>query len=695
VRYRIGIDVGGTFTDLVYVADGSPPRIVKTPTTAENEAVGVLQGLTRIASQEGLSLRELLSRSELIVHGTTVATNAMIQAKGARTGLLTTKGFRDDIELRRGMKERIFDPRYPPPFSVAPRRRRLTVDERVDSAGQVLKALDEGEVRQRLAAFRTMDIEALAVCLLFSFLNPSHEKRIAELARAELPGVYLSLSHETLPQVREFERVSTTLVNAYVGPCVARYLDELAGRLASETFGGRLLIMQSSGGLMDADYLSRNAVCSLLSGPAGGVIAAAHLACIYNVQDFVTVDMGGTSYDVCLVRDGRPAVTTESWVCRYRVAVPMLAIHTIGAGGGSIAWVDPGGALHVGPQSAGAEPGPACYGKGGEQPTVTDANLLLGYLDPQFFLGGEMPLQPEAAWRTIERKVAKPLGLDPVQAAEGIFRIVNHNMVNGVKMVSVRKGHDPRGLALLAFGGNGPLHAGIQAKELGMQSVLIPKAATALSALGLLLADLKVNGLRSYPARSDRYDLAAINAHYGEMLREAREEMIERLGWQQRETGTLVLSRWIDCYYKGQTYEISVPIGTGDSPLGEGDVAEAVRSFHQLHEQLHTFSFPDAPVHFLNLRLELLATTAKPSLARLPQGKQDASPALNGYRQAYFAELGGFTKTPIYDGNALAAGNRLQGPSIVEEPGCTVVLFPGQQAIVDNLGSYLVTSGEA
>jgi len=405
--------------------------------------------------------------------------------------------------------------------------------------------------------------------------------------------------------------------------------------------------------------------------------------------------MGGTSYDVCLVRDGRPTVTSESWICRYRVAVPMLAIHTIGAGGGSIAWVDPGGALHVGPQSAGAQPGPACYDRGGEEPTVTDANLVLGYLDPQFFLGGAMPLQPEAAWRAIERKVAKPLGLNPIQAAEGIFRIVNHNMVNGVKMVTVRKGHDPRGLALVAFGGNGPLHAGVQAKELGMQRVVVPKAATALSALGLLLADVTVNRVCSYPARSDRYDLTAMNTHYGEMLREAGEEMIERLGWQQQGTGTLVVSRWIDCYYKGQTYEISVPIGQGDSSLGEGDVAGTVRAFHQLHEQLHTFSFPEAPVYFLNLRLELAAITARPPLARLPPGNEDATPAPKGYRQAYFSELSGFTKTPIYDGSALAAGNRLRGPCIVEEPGCTVVLFPGQQASVDDLGSYLITSGAA
>lgn len=690
--YRIAIDVGGTFTDLVYVGDGSPPRVVKTPTTAENEALGVLEGLARIASHEGLSLSGLLSHSELIVHGTTVATNAMIQAKGVRTGLLATKGFRDDIELRRGMKERIFDPRYPPPTPLAPRRRRLTVDERLDATGQVLKPLDVGEVRQRLASFRAMDIEALAVCLLFSFVNPTHEKRIAELARAELPGVYLSLSHEILPQVREFERVSTTLVNAYVGPCVARYLDDLAARLASETFGGRLLVMQSSGGLMDADYLSRNAVCSLLSGPAGGVIAAAHLASIYKLGDFVTVDMGGTSYDVCLVRDGRPAVTSESWICRYRVAVPMLAIHTIGAGGGSIAWVDPGGALHVGPDSAGAQPGPACYDRGGEEPTVTDANLVLGYLDPQFFLGGAMPLQPEAAWRAIERRVAKPLGLDTVEAAAGIFRIVNHNMVNGIKMVTVRKGHDPRGLALLAFGGNGPLHAGVQAKELGMQRVLIPKAATALSALGLLQADVTVNRLRSYPARSDRYDLVTMNAHYGEMLREAEEETIERLGWKQRGREAPVVSRWIDCYYKGQTYEISVPIGKGDSSLGEDDVVEAVRAFHRLHEQLHTFSFPEAPVYFLNLRLELAASTTRPPLARLPQGQEDARAALRGYRQAYFPEVSGFTKTPIYDGDLLTAGNRLEGPCIVEEAASTVVLFPGQEALVDELGSYLVTS---
>ncbi|MDP6561201.1 MAG: hydantoinase/oxoprolinase family protein, partial [Candidatus Binatia bacterium] len=372
------------------------------------------------------------------------------------------------------------------------------MEDRIDLEGNVLVSLKEEEVLEALQKFKEAGVESVAVCLLFSFLNPSHEKRIAELIEQELPGVNISLSHEVLPEIREFERVSTTAINAYVAPKLGRYLRSLENNLAGNGYRHSLLVMQSNGGVMDVDYLSRKPVHSLLSGPAGGVIGSAHLGGLADYQNFITVDMGGTSYDVSLVQNLQPERTTASWFSRYRLAVPMIDIHTVGAGGGSIGWVDDGGALRVGPRSAGADPGPVCYGKGGKEPTVTDANLILGYLNAENFLGGEMKLKITQAAQAIEEKIAHPLKTDLYQAANGIFKIVNHNMTNAIRVVSVQRGHDPREFSLVAFGGGGPVHAAIQARELGIKRIIVPKTAATFSALGLLSADLVINKTRSY-----------------------------------------------------------------------------------------------------------------------------------------------------------------------------------------------------
>ena len=691
--YKIGIDVGGTFTDLVYNDGTDSIKVVKTPTTPENQAIGVLEGLRKIASTEALSLGELLEDTELIIHGTTVATNTMLEFNGARTGLITTQGFRDDIEIRRGIKERIFNPRYPPPIPIARRRNRLTVNERIDREGNVLVPLDEVEAADAVRRLKKAGVESIGVCLFFGFLNPVHEKKIAEIIKREHPDAYVSLSHEVLTQIREFERVSTTLVNAYTAPGLSRYLESLKIELGNSGFQSEFFVMLSNGGIMNAAYAGRNAVYSLLSGPAGGVMACSQLlGDLCKEPNLITVDMGGTSYDVSLIRDNKPTVTTDYWVSRYRVAVPMLDIHTIGAGGGSIAWVDAGGALQVGPRSAGAIPGPACYGKGGTDPTVTDANLLLGFLDPDHFLGGEMKLDPEATRRSIDEKVAAPLGLDTIRAASGIFRIVNNNMSNGIRVVSVQRGYDPRDFVLVAFGGNGAIHAGVQAREIGIRKVIVPRIATAFSARGLLNSNIVVSKMRTFIARSDDYDLDGIN----NLLASMREETAGDLPDPGKELsgfmGETENTYQVDMHYKGETHEITVPLHSAKDLVRAEDVEQAVHAFHAAHESLHMFANPHDPVHIMNLRLVSIVNTHKPPANRLEFSGEDSSKALRTKRGVYFDEEGGFVDTPIYDGRLTRCGNMMPGPCVIEEPATTIVVNPGQVARLTDLDNYEITS---
>jgi N-methylhydantoinase A len=690
VGYKIGIDVGGTFTDLVVVTGTGSVQVVKTPTTPENQAKGVLAGLEKAARREGTSLGEFLKATDLIIHGTTVATNTMLEFNGARTGLITTRGFRDDIEIRRGYKERIFDPRYPKPVPIALRRHRLTVDERIDREGKVIKPLDEAEVTRVVRKLKEAGVESIGVCLFFGFLNPVHEKEVARIVEREFPDAFLSLSHEVLPQIREFERVSTTLVNAYTSPKLKRYLQDLESELASLGFSREFFVMLSNGGIMNADYAGKYAVYSLLSGPAGGVVACSQLIGQRDGEpDIITVDMGGTSYDVALIRGGKPTITTERWVSRYRAAVPMLDIHTIGAGGGSIAWVDSGGALQVGPQSAGADPGPACYGRGGRAPTVTDANLLLGFLDPDTFLGGEMKLDRDAAQRAVEENLARPLGLDTTRAAHGVFRIVNNNMSNGIRVVSVQRGFDPRDFVLVAFGGNGAIHAGVQARELGIRKVIVPRLATAFSARGMLHSNIVITKMRTCMMRSDEADLEAMNALFGSMCEEVEQDLPTSDREASGLTNALSFHYAVDMHYKGETHEITVPMGSeGRGVVTDGDLARAVHAFHDAHESLHTFSNREDPAYLMNLRVEAVIEVYEPPLERLPFAGEDPSAALRTRREVYFEEGGEYCDTPIYEGSRVGCGNLLQGPCVIEEPAATIVVYPGQTARLTEFDHY-------
>ena len=677
-RYRIGVDVGGTFTDVVLVHDGQL-TIDKHPTTPRDQSEGVLGAIRNLARGLDLELPTLLARTGTIVHGTTTADNTMIELSGAVTGLVTSEGHRDEIEIRRGYKESIWDPALPPPNPICPRRQRYGVPERLDFEGRVVTPLDEDAVRRALRRMKKQGVESLAIVFLFSFVNPVHERRACEIAREELPDVMISVSHEVMPAAPEFERTSTTLVNAYVGPKIERYLGRLGLRLRESGFTGELLIMQSNGGVMPGGYVAQKAVAVMGSGPAGGAIGAAAVARAGGITDFISVDMGGTSYDVSLVRGGEPEVKAGwNWHHRYLIGLPMVDVQTVGAGGGSIARVE-SGTLKVGPQSAGAEPGPVCYGRGGTEPTVTDANVVLGYLNPDSFCGGSMRLDAAAAGAAIRDRVAVPLGMTLVQAADGIARIVNANMANAIRKASAQRGVDPRPLTLVVFGGNGPVHAGMQAAELSIRRILVPKLSPTFSALGLLLTDHVVDEMRSYVTPVGAVDLPRANALLTEMEAAARTALA---GGKRRRVRC---ERLAALCYPGQTFDMSVPLA-GRGPLTTAGLAKTVERFHQMHEELHTYASRDQEPILRGLRVKAVAIEAKPALPTRRRTSRRATRL--GTRRAFFE--GAFVPTPRYAGPELGPGQSLRGPAIVEEPFTTIVVYPGQHATIDPYGNYVI-----
>jgi N-methylhydantoinase A len=527
-------------------------------------------------------------------------------------------------------------------------------------------------------------VQAIAVCTLFSFLNPIHERRIREIIREEYPECYVSISSEILPQIREYERTSTTAVNAYVGPVLGRYLRNLQDRLTAAGLKREVLVTQSNGGIMSASYGVEHGAATLLSGPSAGAVGGMFFAAQLGQPNLIVMDMGGTSYDVSLIKDGACAMTTEGEIARYRVALPMIDIHTIGAGGGSIARLDKGGMLKVGPQSAGADPGPACYGRGGSQPTTTDANVVLGYINPDFYLGGEFPIDARAAAQAVERHIAGPLGLGLAEAAHGIYRLVNTNMADATKVVSVERGHDPREFALVAAGGAGALHGSQIAALVGIPRVIVPKTASVFCALGMLESDLKHDYVRTLWAPLDAVDLVRLNVMFGEMEDQARRTLeAEGIGPDR-----MAIERGMDLRYLGQHHEVPVPV-----PLGEitaDKLPEIAAGFHAAHERLFLCSEPGSPLESINVRLSAIGVIPKTPLASWPSGGADAGPALKGRRLAYFSEAGGWVDTPVYDGSRLRAGNRLAGPAIIEEATTTIVICPRDRAEVDWLGNVVI-----
>jgi N-methylhydantoinase A len=671
--YRIGIDVGGTFTDLVAVDDFGGSILEKIPSTPDDPSIGVLDGLELLAQRLGRPRAALLAETDRIVHGTTVATNALLERSGARVGLLTTEGHRDVIEMREGLKDDRYNLRLPPPEQLVPRQLRLGVRERMRGDGRVETPLDPASLAAAIAVLKREPVEAVAVCYLHAWRDPSHERATREAVERELPGVYVSLSAEVLPQIKEFERVSTTVVNAYVGPAVARYLERLERRLAEAGYRGPTLIIQSHGGVAPIAEAGRLAAGAVLSGPAGGVAGSAHAARLAEEGNLIPFDMGGTSTDISLIVAGRPSLANGRRVAGHTIALNSLDIASIGAGGGSIARVDKGGILHVGPHSAGAVPGPACYGNGGAEATVTDANLVLGYLDPASFLGGRRSLVRAAAEAAVDR-IAAALGTGRLAAAQGIHRIVNTTMAEGVRLVSVRRGVDPRHFALLAFGGASGLHATEIARQLDLSRVIVPRVAAVLSAWGMLTTDLRFEVARTHIGDTRALDGAAVDRLFGEMEAEGLARLRASFAGPARTT------RSVDMRYGEQVFEIAVPLDDVDWAVPD-PLPQIVERFHRRHEELYTYASPEQETVLVNARVAVAGI-----LSALPQ--EPALPAAaptppRGDRRIWLDE---WVAALVWDFDALAPAQTIAGPAIVESAMTTVLLRPGDRAAVTPLG---------
>lgn len=675
----IGIDIGGTFTDfVVYQPATGKLNTFKLLSTPHDPAEAVLQGITQISKTLRVS-KNPKGLNVHIIHGSTVATNALLERKGARTALVTTRGFRDVLQIGRQNRPALYDFASAPPPPLAPEDLRFEVDERISAQGEVLQPLDPSQVQELIPELRRQEVESVAVCLLFSFLHPQHEQIIAQALRSA--GFFVSPSCEILPEYREYERTSTTVVNAYVSPVLDRYLQ----RLEQELPETHLRVMQSNGGAIRLTEARRSGVRCILSGPAGGVIGAkyaAEMTLNSSIQKrgvrLITFDMGGTSTDVSLI-DGEPQVTTEAVVGGCPIRIPLLDIHTIGAGGGSIAFVDAGGALQVGPQSAGANPGPACYGKG-DLPTVTDANLVLGRLPAEHFLGGQMLLDKQRAWRALQR-LGEAMSLSPEEAALGVVEVVNAHMERALRVISVERGHDPQGggglppFTLLAFGGAGGLHAADLARRLGIPLLLAPPLASTLSAFGMLAASVVKDYTQTVmlPGDTPLEELAALLQPLAEKgKREVKDE-----GVLPQDIHT---EPFLDMRYQGQSYELTTPF----SPA-------VLEDFHILHRQAYGYAHPGAKLEIVNLRLRAVGKAHPPVLPTRPEAGPDPTVALLDYRPVIFTS--GTLRLPFYRGEALQPGNRLNGPAAVVRPDTTILLGLTDSAVVDGFGNLLATIG--
>ena len=680
--YKVGIDVGGTFTDFVVVKDGESPRFFKTSSTPHDPSIGLMSGLQDVADAYDVSLKELLRLSDRLIHGTTVATNTLVERKGARVGLITTEGFRDLLEMREGLKEDRYNLHMKPFEPLVPRYMRTGVSERVLKNGEVETKLDEDSITEALDYLQEQDFESLAVCFLFSFMNPDHERLVGERIRERFPDAYTSLSHEVIPQIKEFDRLSTTVINSYVGPIFGRYLRRLQERIGSLGSSDDLLIMQSNGGVASIDESIRLAAGAILSGPAGGATGAVYYGSLVGESNLIGLDMGGTSTDISIVQDGRLHSTSEKSEAGWKIAVPMIDIQTLGAGGGSIARVDSGGILQIGPDSAGAEPGPACYGKGGTDATVTDANLVLGYLTSENFLGGREPLDPGLASESIQERVAAPLGLSLEEAASGVSKLVSTNIAEGIRLMSVQRGVDPRNFAIVAFGGAAGLQVTEVARQLGVERAYVPSAGAVFSAYGMLASDPQYDLSLSHPASLDRVDLNTVREILGDLASRGK----DRLRAQGIADDRIEVTNTAEMRYLDQIYEVNVPIpdiGQADDALLE----EWASNFHERYRELYSYSQSDQEIRLATLRVRAIGRLPKVVLDK----QEDAGggePILKENRRVY---LGGWREVPIYDLESLSVGTEVNGPAVLESDYTAVLLNEGDSARSDGYGGIELT----
>lgn len=673
MAWRIGVDSGGTFTDVCMFDDTTGQlKIWKVPSTPADPSLGiangVIEGLRTVDAQAG--------EIGFLGHGTTVATNALIELRGVKSGLIVTDGFRDLLEIGRQKRPSLYDMNAEKPQTLVARDLRIEVTERLRANGEVELALEEDAIRAAVRKFAGADVKAVAICFIYGFLNTAHERRALEIVQEMLPDVFVSASHQVAPEFREYERLSTTVVNAYLGPIMQRYIQRLQTRL--DELGLRVApqLTQSNGGVIGFGTAAELPVRTVLSGPSTGVVAAQEIGRLAGYENVITFDVGGTSSDVALLRGGHCALTGEATVHGYPIKAPMLDIHTVGAGGGSIAHVDSGGLLKVGPRSAGADPGPVCYGRGNTEPTVTDANIVLQTLNPVEILGGRMKVRRDLALDAMQR-LADQLGIGVMETAQGIVSVVTANMAKAIRVISVQRGHDPRDYALMAFGGAGPLHAARLAQELDMTRIIVPLTPGALCALGLLLTDLRSDFALSRVLPLGPASLYALEQGFDALDAQAQDWFArEDIAANDRST-----TRTADMRYVGQNYELSVPVPPG--PIGETTLSQLATGFEHAHRQRFGFIAEGETIQSVTLRVEATGRVNKAQLAAAPSSGPDAGAALIGHREVYMAETATFVDCPVYARDRLAAGNTFMGPAIVEQMDATTVVLPDMRATVD------------
>jgi len=686
-KYRLGVDAGGTFTDFILADSEGEVSLFKTESTPCDPTKAIGAGLGLISEATGLTPKDIISQCDLCINGTTVGLNALIQHKGAKTGLICTKGHEDSIEIRLGHKEDgyRYDAEYPPAVMLVPRYLRCSVDERVVSTGEIMTPMNEQDVCDACALFIKEGVTAVAVSFVWSVLNEAHEKRAGEIVREMMPDAFLTVGSELYPQIREYTRTSTAITNAYLGPILKDYVESIDGYFRNLGATYPVRFFQSNGGLAIGQAMTDRAVYAINSGPASAPQAGLYVAEPFGIKNVITVDMGGTSFDITLTRDSSTNINKDIDFLRYRIGVPMIQVETLGAGGGSIGWMDTMGLLQVGPQSAGAEPGPACYGKGGVEPTVTDANLILGYVNPEALLGGRMALDRVAAVEAVKTRIAEPLEISTERAAYGMFTIVNNNMVNGIRRVSVERGYDPRDFVLVAAGGAAAAHITAMATEMGIKTVYVPKIASGLCAFGQIISDVKYNYMATCPLRLEGDETyRQINETFAE-IEETGVQHLEADGFAR---DRIAIQRSIDMRYVGQVHECTVEI---ENFVVDASTVDQLRdAFHARHEQLYTYSEANTPIEIVNLESTLYGQVDRPSLPNLAAGS-DPESAVKSTRPMIFAADGSAADGPVYDGGKLGAGAKITGPAVIEEDTTTIVVAPGWQAALHESGSYVLT----
>jgi len=693
MKYKLGVDIGGTFTDFFLVSNDGEAVMHKTLSTPEDSSIGFITGIKELAEKLSIDEDKFIQSIETIVHGTTVATNTLLTLQGAKTALITTKGMRDALEMRRGIREEQYNNHYQNVTPLVPRYLRLTIDERIDADGNVETPVNESELEDIIEKLKSERVESVAVCLMNSYLNDSHEKQVTEYLRSQLTDVYITASCEVLPSIRFYERVSTTVVNAYIGVVVDKYIASLLGKLDAHNFKGGFSIMQSNGGVVSPEVVRKIPAVTVLSGPAAAPIAGAFYAELLGFDNCITMDMGGTSFDTSMVVNGQCVTSTDGDINRYRIALPSLDIITIGAGGGSIGWVDNGGLLQMGPQSAGSLPGPVCYDREGEEPACTDADLLLGYLDADFFAGGKYQLNKNKASKELEKKLTIPLDLSIIETAAGMYRVINMNMAQGVRQVSVERGYDPREFLMIVAGGAGPIHAGEICRELEIPMFVVPNVASIFCATGMLLGDLKHDYVRSYITRFSNIDKTFFLNLYDEMKQESLDTLAqEGIGSEQTE-----FIPTLDLRYVGQYHEVPLQVGMDD--ISSFNLDKIKPEFHKEHNRQFGYSLEEegTELEIINVRLRAIGITEKPnSFAKMDESDPEKNPdfALKSKREAYVPELDELKEIHVYDGDKLTGKYTIEGPAIIEQINTTIFLGETYDCDTGIGGSFIVYNRE-